>query len=687
MNELDQKINKVFEGAVVRKDLVKEVRGNAIVPSYVLEYLLGQYCATTDEDAISEGIESVKGILAKHYVHRNESELVKSNIREKGHYRIIDKVYAELDEKNDCYRASFANLGISKVLIDSTTVNKKYPRLLVSGVWCLADLEYQATEDKNCVPWILNSIKPIQLAQFDYDDYLSKRKEFTTDEWIDLILQSIGFNPEMLSRRNKFLQLVRLIPFCERNYNLVELGPKGTGKSHIYTEFSPHGTLISGGEVSAAKLFVNNAKKHDIGLVGYWDNIAFDEFAGSSKKVDKALVDIMKGYMANKSFSRGVETLSAEASMTFIGNTKHNVPYMLKHSNLFEELPPQYLDSAFLDRLHFYIPGWEVDVIRNELFTTGYGFVVDYYAEVLKMMRNFDYSSDYKEYFEISKDISTRDQDGVRKTFSGLMKIIYPDKNATPDEIEELLKFAMEGRKRVKDQILRIDSTLPPVDFSYTKKSGEKVEVKTLEEIQHKNLYKNSTTDPESEEVVENSNAEPLIQTEEKQTEKEIQPQEDFKEKHFIFEENQIGVSYEKLFAPIFKGAKRIEIIDPYIRNFYQTLNLMELIEVIEKYKSEADVVEVDLTTSMDEVNFNAQTENLETIRESCNQLGIEFTFRFDATIHARSITTDNGWKVILDRGLDIYQNCERKDAFQFTTRVQKYRPCKRFEITYLKNE
>lgn len=687
MNELDKKINEVFEGAVVRKDLVKEVRGNAIVPSYVLEYLLGQYCATSDENTIQEGIESVKNILAKHYVHRNESELIKSNIREKGHYRVIDKVYAELDEKNDCYRATFANLGISRVLIDSNTVNKKYPRLLVSGVWCLADLEYQASEDKNSVPWILTSIKPIQLAQFDYDDYLAKRKQFTTDEWIDLILQSIGFNPEMLSRRNKFLQLVRLIPFCERNYNLVELGPKGTGKSHIYTEFSPHGTLISGGEVSAAKLFVNNAKKHDIGLVGYWDNIAFDEFAGSSKKVDKALVDIMKGYMANKSFSRGVETLSAEASMTFIGNTKHNVPYMLKHSNLFEELPPQYLDSAFLDRLHFYIPGWEVDVIRNELFTNGYGFIVDYYAEVLKMMRNFDFSSDYKEYFEISKDISTRDQDGVRKTFSGLMKIIYPDKNATPDEIEELLKFAMEGRKRVKDQILRIDSTLPPVDFTYTKKSGEKIKIKTLEEVQYKNLYGSVAVDEEETAEVVTEQETPIIQEESKEEVKTEQTPEPFKEKHFVFEENQIGVSYEKLFAPIFKGAKRIEIIDPYIRNFFQTLNLMELIEVIEKYKSEADVVEVDLTTSMDEVNVNAQTENLETIRESCYQMGIEFTFRYDATIHARSITTDNGWKVLLDRGLDIYQNCERKDAFQFTTRVQKYRPCKRFEITYLKNE
>lgn len=261
----------------------------------------------------------------KHYVHRNESELVKSNIKEKGSFRVIDKISAELDEKNDCYRASFSNLGINKVIIDASVVNRKYPRLLVSGVWCLADVEYEYTEEKNVTPWLLNSIKPIQLAQFNFEEFKEKRASFTSDEWIDLLIQSIGFNPELLSKRKKFFQLIRLIPYCERNYNFIELGPKGTGKSHIYTEFSPHGTLISGGEVSAAKLFVNNSKKHDIGIVGYWDNIAFDEFAGSSKKVDKALVDIMKGYMANKSFSRGVETLNAEASMTFIGNTKHNV--------------------------------------------------------------------------------------------------------------------------------------------------------------------------------------------------------------------------------------------------------------------------------------------------------------------------------------------------------------------------
>jgi ATP-dependent Lon protease len=477
-----------------------------------------------------------------------------------------------------------------------------------------------------------------------------------------------------------------LIPFCERNYNLVELGPKGTGKSHIYTEFSPHGTLISGGEVSVAKLFVNNSKKHDIGLVGYWDNIAFDEFAGSSKRVDKALVDIMKGYMANKTFSRGVEPLSAEASMTFIGNTKHNVPYMLKHSNLFEELPPQYLDSAFLDRLHFYIPGWEIDVIRNELFTTGYGFVVDYYAEALKTMRNYDFSSDYKEYFELSKDISTRDQDGIRKTFSGLMKIIYPNRKATEDEMEELLKFAMEGRKRVKDQILRIDTTLPNVDFSYTKKNGEKVIVKTLEELQYQHLYSKKAVE-ENEIVEENIEIKPIENT----TTSIIEPKKvdvpELQEKHLVFEENQTGVTYDDLFTPYIKGATHITITDAYIRNFYQSLNLMEFIELVEKNKAEEDAVKIELITSRDDYNSQIQEENFKTIIKSCFPMGIEFSYTFDETVHARSIVTDTGWKISLDRGLDIYQNCERKDVFQFTTRMQKYRPCKRFEVTYIRNK
>jgi ATP-dependent Lon protease len=415
VNTLDDKINQHFAGLVVRKDLVKAVKGNAIVPTYVLEYLLGQYCATNDEATIQTGIETVKEILRKHYVHRNEAGLIRSTIKEKGRHKVIDRISVSLNDKADVYEVEFANLGIKKVLIDSGTV-KAHPKLLVGGVWCIADMEYEFTEDKNASPWILASLKPIQLSQFDFDQYIEARRHFTTDEWIDLLIQSMGFVPQMFGRRNKLHQLMRLIPFCERNYNLIELGPKGTGKSHIFSEFSPHGILISGGEVTVPKLFVNNSSGK-LGLVGYWDVVAFDEFAGKKKRADKALVDIMKNYMANKSFSRGVETLGAEASMVFVGNTEHTVPYMLKHSDLFDPLPENFHDSAFLDRIHYYIPGWEVDIIRGEMFSSGYGFVVDYLAEILRSLRNHDFSDRYQGHFTLSADISTRDRMASTKRF------------------------------------------------------------------------------------------------------------------------------------------------------------------------------------------------------------------------------------------------------------------------------
>ena len=340
------------------------------------------------------------------------------------------------------------------------------------GFGVLRDVEYDFNEDKTTTPWILSTLKPIQLSHFDFDSYIEARRQFTTDEWIDLLIQSIGFNPELFGKRSKLFQLLRLVPFCERNYNIIELGPKGTGKSHIYSEFSPHGILVSGGEVTVAKLFVNNSTGK-IGLVGYWDVVAFDEFAGKKKRADKALVDIMKNYMANKSFSRGIETLGAEASMAFVGNTQHTVPYMLKHADLFDDLPEQYHDSAFLDRVHFYLPGWEVDIIRGEMFSNGYGFVVDYLAEILRSLRNHDFSDRYQEHFTLSSDISTRDRDGIHKTFSGLMKILFPEGEATQEEIQAILHFAIEGRKRVKDQLMRIDSTYADVRFSYEDGEGK----------------------------------------------------------------------------------------------------------------------------------------------------------------------------------------------------------------------
>ena len=414
MNALNIKINEHFAGKVVRKDLTKLVKGNAIVPTYVLEYLLGQYCATDDEATIDEGVETVKNIIAKHFVHRDESQIIKSTIREKGSHRIIDKVAVQLNDRQDRYEASFANLGLNRVPISDALI-REHQKLLSSGVWCILTLAYVPSDERDHIPWMVESLKPIQVSNVDIEEYKSVRKHFGKEEWMDVLLQSIGLNPEEFTFRSKLLQLTRLVPFVENNYNLIELGPKGTGKSHIYSEMSPHGILISGGEVSKAKLFVNNSSG-DIGLVGYWDVVAYDEFAGKTKRVDRGLVDIMKNYMANKSFSRGTQVYGASASMVFVGNTDHSVKYMMKHSDLFEALPKDYYDTAFLDRMHGYLPGWEVQKLRNEMFTSQYGFIVDYLAEVLKNLRKEDRTHDYTKYFELSSTITTRDKTSIAKT-------------------------------------------------------------------------------------------------------------------------------------------------------------------------------------------------------------------------------------------------------------------------------
>lgn len=683
MNDLDQKINTHFQGLVVRKDLVKTVKGNAIVPSYVLEYLLGQYCATSDEATIQTGIETVKEILAKHYVHRNEAGLVRSHIKEKGRHKVIDKVTVSLNDTRNVYEAEFDNLGIKKVLVDSGTI-KKHPKLLVGGVWCICDIEYDFTEDRESSPWILGSLKPIQLSNLDYDAYIEGRKQFTTAEWIDVLMQSMGLNPEVFGHRSKLIQLVRLIPFCERNYNLIELGPKGTGKSHVYSEFSPHGTLVSGGEATLAKLFINNTT-NKIGLVGYWDVVAMDEVAGSGKKPDIKLIDTLKNYMANKSFNRGTGPQGAEASMVFIGNTSHNVPYMLKHGHLFMDLPETYRNTdgqAILDRLHWFLPGWEMENLRNEMFSTGFGFVVDYLAEVLRSLRSFDYSDRYQENFTLSSDISTRDRDGINKTFSGLMKIIFPHGGATEKEIEELLQFSMEGRKRVKDQLMRVDTTYAAVDFSYQDSAGNTKGVTTLEEQEYPNYYNKTIGEPENVYSAENTQlSEPT-----KQFELSAPAEQTLKEKHLTYHENQKGISFDTLLGPYLKGAASITVTDPYIRLFYQMRNFMELLETVVKNKEPENEVLVHLLTTEDEFRGDQQKENFEKMKVSASSVGVNLTWEFDDTntIHARHIVTDHGWKVTLDRGLDIFQMYDLNDAFSFTNKLQTCRPCKAFEVTFI---
>lgn len=682
-SDLDRKINEHFAGAVVRKDLVKAVKGNAIVPSYVLEYLLGQYAASDDEATIQAGIDKVRDILAQHYVHRNESELVKSKIKERGRFRVIDKVSVTLNEKDDVYQATFANLGISSVVVDSATVNA-HQKLLVGGVWCLCDVEYFHTEDARVSPWILGSLKPIQMSNFDYAGYLDARAKFTTDEWIDLLIQSIGFDPEKFGRRAKLLQLVRLIPFVERNYNLVELGPKGTGKSHIYSEFSPHGMLISGGEVTVPKLFVNNANGR-LGLVGYWDVVAFDEFAGKKKRTDKALVDIMKNYMANKSFSRGVETLGAEASMVFVGNTSHTVPYMLKHSDLFDELPESYHDPAYLDRLHFYIPGWEVDTIRNEMFSTGYGFVVDYIAEVLKSMRNLDYSDRYQQHFTLGSDISTRDRDGIHKTFSGLMKLLYPHEQATAAEIAEILRFAVEGRKRVKDQILRIDSTMASVNFGYETAGGDWSAVTTLEEDEYPTHYHRGRSTTQQSEDSTRADASPAPVDESGPATVPVALSVELFEGHRDYVENQRGVSYETLLLPYLRGATEIDLHDPYVRQPHQGRNLVELLALIAGVKDPADEVTVNLFTVLDDdPDYHPkQLRMLNEIVQGAAHQGVKINVAKDPGGHDRWIRTDTGWRINLGRGLDIFQKSDG-GWFDFGTSRQEFRQVRAFGVTYI---
>jgi ATP-dependent Lon protease len=685
MGSLDDKINEHFAGYVVRKDLVKAVKGNAIVPTYVLEYLLGQYCATDDEASIQSGIETVKDILRKHYVHRNEAGLIQSTIKEKGRYKVIDQISVSLNEKTDSYEAVFDNLGIKKVAVDSGTV-KAHPKLLVTSVWCIADVQYEFAEDARTSPWVLETIKPIQIARVDYDGYKEARAQFSKDEWIDLLMQSIGFNPEAFGRRSKLLQLMRLIPFVERNYNIIELGPKGTGKSHIYSEFSPHGQLISGGEVTIPKLFVNNSNGR-IGLVGYWDVVAFDEFAGREKTANKALVDIMKNYMANKTFSRGVNPMGAEASFAFVGNTDHNVPYMLKNSDLFEALPPQFHDSAFIDRLHAYLPGWEIDVIRGEMFTSGYGFIVDYLAEILRHLRQEDFSNRPDQHFSVSEKVSTRDRDAIYKTMSGMLKVIFPAGGENAEDVEELLQLAMESRKRVKDQLFRIDATYPEVDFYYSGSDGAKRYVQTVEEQEFPQFYhRKSAPDPRQQEdaeadvvVIEPADAH---SNQEKKAEKPI-----LEDGHHVFAENRKGVSYDKLFGPYTDGATRIVVTDPYVRYFYQIRNMMELVEMVIRRKAPEDQVSIHLVTGPHDGDIQRQRELLESITEACTGSGVDFTWAFDASgsAHARDIVTDTGWKIVLDRGLDIFQAPLRREGFNLGDRLQEHRMLKGFYVTYVR--
>ena len=467
MGDLNQKLNEYFAGRVVRKDLTKKIKEGANVPVYVLEYLLGMYCATEDDESINEGVERVKKILAENFVRPDEAEKVKSKIRELGKYTVIDKLTVKLNAKKDLYEAEFSNLGLKEVPIAPHYV-KDYDKLLGGGIWCILKMDYYFDEDaKNESPFNISSLNPIQMPNLDLNEIMEGRKNFTKEEWIDVLIRSIGMEPANLEENVKWHMLLRMVPLVENNYNLCELGPRGTGKSHIYKEISPNSILVSGGQTTVANLFYNMSSKQ-IGLVGMWDTVAFDEVAGITFK-DKDGIQIMKDYMASGSFARGREEKNASASMVFVGNINQSVESLIKRSHLFDPFPDAMSnDSAFFDRMHYYLPGWEVPKMRPEFFTNEYGFITDYVAEFMREMRKRNFSDSIDKYFKLGNNLNQRDTIAVRKTVSGMMKLLYPNGEYEKEDIEEVLKYALVGRRRVKEQLKKIGGMeFYDVQFSY----------------------------------------------------------------------------------------------------------------------------------------------------------------------------------------------------------------------------
>lgn len=472
--DLDALLNQYFRGRVVRKDLTKQLKEGANVPVYVLEYLLGMYCASDDDQIVEQGLQNVKRILADNYVRPDEAEKVKSLIRERGSYKIIDKVSVKLNQKKDVYEAQLSNLGIKDALVPPQMV-KDNEKLLTGGIWCMITVNYFFEEGQKTSPFSLMTLKPIQMPNMDMEEVFTARTYFNRDQWIDVLLRSVGMEPANIEQRTKWHLITRMIPFVENNYNVCELGPRGTGKSHVYKECSPNSLLVSGGQTTVANLFYNMASRQ-IGLVGMWDVVAFDEVAGITFK-DKDGVQIMKDYMASGSFSRGRDSIEGKASMVFVGNINQSVETLVKTSHLLAPFPAAMIDTAFFDRFHAYIPGWEIPKMRPEFFTNRYGLITDYLAEYMREMRKRSFSDAIDKFYKLGNNLNQRDVIAVRRTVSGLLKLLHPNGSYSKEDVRVCLTYAMEARRRVKEQLKKLGGLeFFDVNFSY-------IDNETLEEF------------------------------------------------------------------------------------------------------------------------------------------------------------------------------------------------------------
>ena len=699
MDKLDIKLNKYFPGKVVRKDLLHEIKQTVNVPSFVLEFLLPRYCASDDPDEIEEGKKAVLQIIEKNYVKPDESNKAQAIVEQKKRHKFIDKIHVKYVEREKRYWAEMENFGSKRIAINPQFYQKN-EKLLESGIWAEVTLAYNEVQEDDYAFYV-EDLRPIQIARFDEQKLFEGRKGFTTDEWIDVLIRSIGINPDWLAERSRSLKgdkdgkrlkfhiLARFIPLVQNNYNSIELGGRSTGKSYFYSEFSPYSTLLSGGQASTATLLYNNQRKQ-VGAVGFWDTVAFDEVANMKIK-DADTIQIMKDYMANGRFSRGQE-VTGQASFAFVGNFDLNIPTIINSydHDLLATLPKAF-DFAVIDRFYNYIPGWEVPKIDDSAYNNNYGMISDYLSEIMHYL--FDHNSDYlpilNKYLKVGDNVEGRDSRALQKTVLGFLKLIYPIGEPTPEEFDEIVAYALEGRRRVKEQLnkRKPDEEYARINMSYINKEGQKVVVWCPEskdsmatQDPRKTGYIKMETGPQTSgpRPIETKTAAPQVEHQENESQGP-------KPKALSIRYGDTGYSYDKLFAEYLEGAKVIELQEPYLSHGYQMQNLTRFAETIVKV---GDCKKITLITKMGETIDETQKiqDGLEQLKAVLQDTGIDFEYTFSDLIHARYIITDNGWNISLDRGLHIYQNIGR-NFYLMGYYDLDLRPCLETKIVYTKVE
>lgn len=658
MDELDKQLTSTYDGKVVRKDLLHRIKKGTNVPTFVLEFLLARFCASDDQAEMDAGMEAVLATLHDNYVRPDEANAAQSKVALKGKHRFIDKVHVRFVEKEKRHWASLENFNSQRIAIGERFYRDN-DRLLEGGIWAEVTLAHNAIEEDDYAFYI-EDMRPIQLSRFDFEHYCVGRKSFSRDAWIDVIMRSVGLEPAKMSQRIKFHYIARLAPLVEPNYNYIELGPRGTGKSYFFSEFSPYATLISGGQATKSTLFYNNARRK-VGLVGYWDTVAFDE-VGGIKVRDPDTIQIMKDFMANGRFSRGVEVI-ADASLSFVGNIDLSVQQVVNSTeyDLFQPLPPE-LDLAVMDRFAAYIPGWEMPKNSSEFLTQRYGFITDYLAEAFHYQ--FKHTNRYEEVsrkVRLGNAVEGRDEKGIKKTVSAFLKILHPDGGASDREFEEYVRYAIECRRRVKEQMnkRKPDDEFALINLSYFDADDREnivfcPESKDAEATQHPARRKLRGSNASSDALMRTGSAEEAASLTTPTSAPVVKAPEALTEQHFNILYGDTGYSYETIMAPYLSGAQVVDIEDPYIRASHQIQNLVRFCETVLKTGT---VKTINLVTSYDEnIPFAETAAKLDELKQSLLEVDVVLDIRMNQKLHDREIRLDNGWTIKIGRGLDFYQ-------------------------------